>query len=99
MVCHHEDTQTFLSLFHNLTHSYPSCLRNVAALYHVLEKEFEWRKSQGRPEGYETLKAHKTIVAAGAEHSLADPVLAADYFRTCFFSSSAKAHFPFPMYD
>ncbi|EHK48031.1 uncharacterized protein TrAtP1_000745 [Trichoderma atroviride] len=57
------------------------CLRNVAALYHVLEKEFEWRKSQGRPEGYETLKAHKTIVAAGAEHSLADPVLAADYFH------------------
>jgi hypothetical protein len=50
-------------------------------LYHVLEKEFAWRKSQGRPEGYETLKAHKTIVAAGAEHSLADPVLAADYFR------------------
>ncbi|EHK24738.1 uncharacterized protein TRIVIDRAFT_72019 [Trichoderma virens Gv29-8] len=57
------------------------CLRNVAAMYHVLEKEFEWRKSQGRPEGYETLKAHKTIVAAGAEHSLADPVLAADYFH------------------
>lgn len=55
----------------------------MAALYHVLEKEFEWRKSQGRPEGYETLKAHKTIVAAGAEHSLADPVLAADYFRMC----------------
>ncbi|KAL7798516.1 Inosine/uridine-preferring nucleoside hydrolase domain-containing protein [Trichoderma ceciliae] len=57
------------------------CLRNVAALYHVLEKEFEWRKSQGRPEGYETLRAHKTIVAAGAEHSLADSVLAADYFH------------------
>ncbi|PNP47527.1 hypothetical protein TGAMA5MH_01348 [Trichoderma gamsii] len=57
------------------------CLRNVAALYHVLEKEFAWRKSQGRPEGYETLKANKTIVAAGAEHSLADPVLAADYFH------------------
>ncbi|KAL6891250.1 nucleoside hydrolase [Trichoderma longibrachiatum] len=58
-----------------------SCLRNVAAMYHVLEKEFEWRRSQGRPEGYETLKAHKTLVAAGAEHSLADPVLAADYFH------------------
>jgi hypothetical protein len=51
-------------------------------MYHVLEKEFEWRKFQGRPEGYETLKAHKTLIAAGAEHSLADPVLAADYFRT-----------------
>ncbi|KAL7817719.1 nucleoside hydrolase [Trichoderma gracile] len=58
-----------------------SCLRNVAAMYHVLEKEFEWRTSQGRPEGYETLKAHKTLIAAGAEHSLADPVLAADYFH------------------
>lgn len=78
--------------FENWLTPVSSCLRNVAAMYHVLEKEFEWRKSQGRPEGYETLKAHKTLIAAGAEHSLADPVLAADYFRTLRLDE--KGHFP-----
>jgi hypothetical protein len=58
-----------------------SCLRNVVALFHVLEKELEWRKSTGRPEGFETMRAHKPIVAVGAEHSLEDEELMADYFR------------------
>ncbi|KAK5990610.1 hypothetical protein PT974_08879 [Cladobotryum mycophilum] len=58
-----------------------SCLRNVVAMFHVLEKELEWRRSTGRPEGFETLKASKPIVAAGAEHSLESEHLEADYFH------------------
>lgn len=59
-----------------------SCLRNVVALFHVLEKELAWRKHTGRPEGYGAMKASKPIVAVGPEHSLDDEVLMADYFRT-----------------
>ncbi|KAK2006690.1 inosine-uridine preferring nucleoside hydrolase [Colletotrichum eremochloae] len=58
-----------------------SCLRNVVALFHVLEKEIAWRKENGKPEGFETLKAYKPIVAVGAEHPLEDDELAADYFH------------------
>lgn len=58
-----------------------SCLRNVVAMFHVLEKEMEWRKSTGRVEGFETMKKSKPIVAVGPEHSLEDECLMADYFR------------------
>lgn len=58
-----------------------SCLRNVVALFHVLEKEIAWRKENGKPEGFEALKTYKPIVAVGAEHPLEDDELAADYFR------------------
>lgn len=59
-----------------------SCLRNVVGLFHVLEKEIEWRKANGKPEGFETMKAHKPIVAVGPKHPLEDEELMADYFRT-----------------
>lgn len=59
-----------------------SCLRNVVAMFHVLEKELEWRKSTGRPEGYEAMKRSKPLVAVGPEHALEDENLMADYFRT-----------------
>lgn len=58
-----------------------SCLRNAVALFHVLEKELAWRKENGKPEGFESLRAYKPIVAVGAEHPLEDDELAADYFR------------------
>ncbi|GJC91974.1 inosine-uridine preferring nucleoside hydrolase [Colletotrichum higginsianum] len=58
-----------------------SCLRNVVALFHVLEKEIAWRKENGKPEGFEALKTYKPIVAVGAEHPLEDDELAADYFH------------------
>ncbi|KAI9171372.1 hypothetical protein HJFPF1_00854 [Paramyrothecium foliicola] len=58
-----------------------SCLRNVVALFHVLEKELAWRKSTGRSEGFEAMKASKPIVAVGAEHPLEDETLMADYFH------------------
>ncbi|RFU30010.1 Purine nucleosidase, partial [Scytalidium lignicola] len=58
-----------------------SCLRNVVALFHVIEKELEWRRSQGLPEGFEAMKASKPLVAVGADHPLEDELLMADYFH------------------
>jgi inosine-uridine nucleoside N-ribohydrolase len=58
-----------------------SCLRNVVGLFHVLEKEMAWRKSAGRPEGFEAMKASKPIVAVGPEHPLEEEELMADYFH------------------
>ena len=58
-----------------------SCLRNVVALFHVLEKELAWRKATGRPEGYGAMRASRPLVAVGPEHSLDDECLMADYFR------------------
>lgn len=63
------------------TNFLPSCLRNVVGMFHVIQKELEWRKSTGRPEGFETLKASKPVVAAGAVHPLEDEALAEDGFR------------------
>jgi hypothetical protein len=58
-----------------------STLHNVVSLFHVLDKELEWRKSTGRTEGYEAMKTSKPIVAVGPEHPLCDEELMADYFR------------------
>lgn len=57
-----------------------NCLRNVVALFHVLEKEMEWRKSTGKA-AFGALNAYKPIVAVGAEHPLEDEILMADHFR------------------
>ena len=59
-----------------------SCLRNVVALFHVLEKEIAWRKSTGQPDaGYGALKTFKPIIAVGAEHPLEEELIMADHFR------------------
>ncbi|KAK4449530.1 Inosine/uridine-preferring nucleoside hydrolase domain-containing protein [Podospora aff. communis PSN243] len=58
-----------------------NCLRNVVALFHVLEKEMEWRESTGRGQPYGALRAYKPIVAIGAEHALEDEILMADHFH------------------
>ncbi|CAK7229328.1 hypothetical protein SBRCBS47491_007208 [Sporothrix bragantina] len=58
------------------------CLRNVVALFHVLEKEMAWREKTGRSNGaFGALKAFKPIVAIGAEHALEDEILMADHFH------------------
>ncbi|EAQ92592.1 hypothetical protein CHGG_00827 [Chaetomium globosum CBS 148.51] len=57
------------------------CLRNVVALFHVLEKEMAWRKATGKPT-YGSLGAYKPIVAVGAQHALEDEELVADNFHT-----------------
>lgn len=50
-------------------------------MFHVLEQELAWRKSMGKAEGYETMRANKPIVAVGPEHPLVVEELMADYFR------------------
>ncbi|KAJ4367547.1 hypothetical protein N0V83_007131 [Neocucurbitaria cava] len=58
-----------------------NCLRNVVTLFHYIEKERAWRKANGRPEGFETLKVRKPIVAVGAEEPLAEHMMVADFFH------------------
>ena len=56
------------------------CLRNVVALFHVLEKEMAWRTSAGKPT-FGAMNVYKPIVAVGAEHALEDEQLVEDHFR------------------
>jgi hypothetical protein len=58
-----------------------SCLRNVVALFHVIEKELEWRRARGQLEGFGAMLSSKPLVAVGADHPLEDEILMADYFR------------------
>lgn len=58
-----------------------SCLKNVVSMFHVLDKEVEWRRSQGKPEGFASLKAYKPVVAIGPEHALEEEILMEDGFR------------------
>ena len=62
----------------------PRCLRNVVSMFHVIEKEMQWRRKSGRAEGFETLKTSKPIVAVGADRPLNDQIMMADYFRESF---------------
>ena len=50
-------------------------------IFHVLEKELQWRREQGLPVGFEGMTKFKPLVAVGAEEPLQDRVENADYFR------------------
>lgn len=58
-----------------------SCLRNVVSLFHHVQKEMQWRKSKGQPEGFDMLKWKKPLVAVGADQPLADQMMMADFFH------------------
>ncbi|KAF4809808.1 hypotheticall protein [Colletotrichum tropicale] len=58
-----------------------SCLRNVVALFHVLEKEMAWREANGKHLGFDALKAFKPLVAVGATNPLEEDELSADHFH------------------
>lgn len=58
-----------------------NCLRNVVSMFHWIEKEMEWRKERGQPEGFDTLRKTKPFVAVGATEPLADQIVMADYFH------------------
>ncbi|PLB35461.1 putative nucleoside hydrolase [Aspergillus candidus] len=58
-----------------------SCLRNVVSMFHILEREMQWRREQGRPEGFDALRAHPPTVAVGAEDPLEEQKMLADYFH------------------
>ena len=55
-----------------------SCLRNAISLFYVIEKEREWRRSQGLLPGFESLDQYKPIVAAGASGPLEEQLRMAD---------------------
>ncbi|KAJ2967144.1 hypothetical protein NQ176_g9808 [Zarea fungicola] len=56
------------------------CGRNVLGMMQVIEQEMAWRKANGRPEGFEALRACKPLVALGAEHPLEEEELKFDHF-------------------
>ena len=58
-----------------------SCLHNVISMFHALEKELLWRKEHGIPEGFDTLRKSRPLVAIGAIRPLEDQPLASDFFR------------------
>lgn len=58
-----------------------SCLRNVVAIFHILEKEIAWRKAHGKPVGFEGVTKFKPLVAIGADGPLQDAIESADYFH------------------
>ena len=51
-------------------------------MFHIIEQEMQWRKENGVPEGFETLRKTKPLVAVGADAPLGDQMRMADYFRT-----------------
>lgn len=50
-------------------------------MFHVIEKEMEWRRARGQLVGFETMLKYKPLVAIGADHPLEDEKLMADYFH------------------
>lgn len=50
-------------------------------MFHILEREVQWRRQQGRPEGFGAMRALRPVVAVGAEDPLEDQKMLADYFR------------------
>lgn len=59
-------------------------------MFHILEREMQWRRDNGRPEGFGSLRAHRPILAVGAEDPLEDQKMLADYFRMHFFLTAKE---------
>ncbi|CDM28730.1 hypothetical protein DTO013E5_847 [Penicillium roqueforti] len=58
-----------------------NCLRNAVSMFHILEREMQWRRENGRPEGFGSLRACRPILAVGAKDPLEDQKMLADYFH------------------
>ena len=58
-----------------------ACLRNIVAIFHILDQEIQWRKANNLPAGFEGVTAYKPIVAIGANEPLQDKGENADYFH------------------
>ncbi len=50
-------------------------------MFHVIENEIQWRKDHGRPEGFDTLRRSKPIVAVGEDEPLGGERMKAAYYR------------------
>ena len=49
-------------------------------MFHIIEREMDWRKQHGQPEGFKALHT-KPMVAVGAQDPLEEQKKLADYFR------------------
>ena len=54
-------------------------------MFNVIEKEMIWRRDQGLPEGFHTMRKFKPIVAVGANEPLGGQTMMADYYRSFAF--------------
>lgn len=52
-------------------------------MFHIVEREMQWRRERGQPEGFGALRAFRPVVAVGAEDPLENQKMLADYFRMC----------------
>lgn len=50
-------------------------------MFHILEREIQWRREQGKPEGFGALRSFRPVVAVGAQDPLENQRMLADYFR------------------
>ena len=57
------------------------CLRNVVAIFQILEQELQWRRENGKVEGFEGMTKYTPIVAVGANEPLHQELSMADYFH------------------
>ena len=53
----------------------------MVSLFYIIEQELRWRRTNGRFEGFDALKAFRPLVAIGAEKPLVDQLVMADFFR------------------
>ena len=51
-------------------------------MFHVIEKDLRWRRENKYPEGFESLRRYRPLVAVGAEKPSGNQMMMADYFRT-----------------
>lgn len=61
-------------------------------MFHVIDKEMQWRSDNGKSQGFESMRKFKPLVAVGAEEPLADQLMMADYFRKPFGARTWRAH-------
>ncbi|KAI5805917.1 nucleoside hydrolase [Geopyxis carbonaria] len=58
-----------------------SALRNLISLFHIVDLEQSWRRSQNLPAGFTALTASKPVVAVGASGPIEDATIEYDYFH------------------
>lgn len=50
-------------------------------MFHVIEKEMQWRRDHGRPGGFDSLNKSKPIIAVGEDEPLGGERMKAAYYR------------------
>ncbi|KAI5284139.1 hypothetical protein KEM55_001196, partial [Ascosphaera atra] len=57
-------------------------LENAVSMFHIIERERQWRREQGRPEGFDSMRTFKPVLAVGADGPfLQEDAVIADYFH------------------